>query len=683
MRLTVSIFLAFFLVLSACAPGGRNAPIATGLGPKITSGQDLSEDSLTPAPPALISNNGAPYTVGGDARVTKEIQTERPDPQAPLTPVQEKELVFADSLDDFRLFRHDNDPKKPVQFGKKTFDFWLQIKTEGDRHIAVHFSGNLRASGNSLEFADVKSNKIDYSLEGRITDGKDSSIGLFEVRFQDHRAKIFYRAYRAKLTVSTRQSQDWSQVQDLKQKVDRLKKDADDKVIYAWGQNMVVAGLTVGASRFHYDILPSQKTAGDDWAFFSFEGVSVRQGVVPSEPATVTKNKKGDIEKVQLQGDAEDEDSRIFSMTLRNKKTDKSVEVMVQIEREGEVSEMTLPPSGQQPAPTSPPAANRDDDAPASMDDDWQLPDSPGPVISNTPPPSTTTPKPSTTKSAPRPVPRPQVSTPASYLGIGSKAYFFTNYGNANLPLTKRAIDQFEKNYNVRQVQNAIAILERRNSKLNRWFYYASPFVDMIQSIAEAYDVPPAFAFLIVNESEYFSGPFSRNGRHYPAYSFLNPSGSSAIGPFQIVTGTATSNGIAAEKNRPGQAVSHRDERNYFAPSACGAALYIGKNMRMFPNDAALGVMAYFQGEGTVKGLVTKIRNYEDYSMGYAIIARHHMIKNEAIDYVARFLASYFVGGDYKKYGFSTSNMSLPSNAVPASIRSPRCRAAVAKIQTS
>lgn len=650
------------------------------------NGHSVSESPVQEddVPVLRSSKTAAPYTTAADARVTETVRQQAPKPNAAWTPEQKQELLFSESLQDYQFFRYDDYKSKQVKrFGKQSFDFNVLVKDTDGHTFAVHFNGNLKQNGNSFELIDVQTDHPEYSLEGRLTDGKDTSIGNFKLKNQGRQVMIFLRSYKTKMEVHTRSSVDLSASPELKAKIERFKQETEKKNVYAWATNMVSAGVTVGVSRFHYDILkivdPGKKDDINHAPLFSFDGESVQTQDIDGAPATV-QSTKGDISDVKLRGDAQDDDSRVFSMKVKDSKG-QTADVMIEFDRDSDAPEMALGQPAKPVTPTPPPALTPDEsDPPASMDDDWVLPDSFGTPVNSEPAvplrpsqpkpsaPSRSTPPPKTKPVAP--APRPTVNTPAHYRGIGQNAYFFTDYGNSSLPRTKHAIDDFEKNFDVPQVQQQFAIYKRSRGRMSRWFDYATPFIPLIESIAKTYDVPPAFVFLTVRESSYFSGPIRIHGKSYPAYSWANPSTTSAVGPFQIEVAASHDCNLGL------------GERNYFAPSACGAACYLGNQMRLFPSDYALGILAYYQGAGVKNKILAKARYYNDFSFGYASIARHHMLGADPIQYVAEVLAAYFVSGDYRAYGFSReanpqSLAEIPSALPKGSIRSQKCESAI------
>ncbi len=417
-------------------------------------------------------------------------------------------------------------------------------------------------------------------------------------------------------------------------------------------------------------------------------------------------------------------------MQLKEPQGEASTELMMEVERDVAAPEKLLPmepekpsttPSGEEPPPVmeepaspnmpsvpnepiapeqpetpAPPAQNEEpitplpDEPSVAQPPQAHLPPPPAvPPAQPHQPPSHEAPK-RPSKPAPRPAPtRPpgdNLNIPRGLIGVTANAFFNTRYGDPRLPLTKLTIDHMEKNFQVRQVQDAIKEYKKggkRRAKMANYYIYGNPFVELIDAVAETYDVPPAFAFLLMVESEYFNV-----GRETPPYSFTTPSTTTAGGPFQLIYGTARTNGMAVLQNAIGQRPRGNDERNFFFSSACGAANYLSKNINLFKaGDATLGFMAYFQGEGNIENVVARVKRLgHDFSFSFEKIARNHMVRAHVITYVARILAAYFVSGDYRSYGFSLqgARTTLPANAVPSfTIRSDKCRMALGKLHLS
>lgn len=700
MRAKLSILLVPLMALSACAPGGSDSS---------NDGRSVSEPTVQEDDvPVLRNSTGAEYTVGADPRVKEAVREQAPKPNVPMTPKQKQELLFSESLQDYQFFRYDDYKSKQIKrFGKQSFDFWVLIKASDGHNFKVHFNGNLAPDGNSLKLNNVQTDYHEYSLEGRVTDGKDSSIGQFTLRNQGRQVTIFLRSYKAKMSVHTQLSKEGTYSKELRDIIGQLKATGEQKTTNTWWvTNMVSAGVTIGVSRFQYELLqiiaPGAKQPPPPPPLTSFAGDSVNTSNIDGAPVSV-QNAKGDIQEIQLRGDAATDDSRMFSVKIKDSKGE-TADVMLEFERDSDAPELLLQPSGgaQTPvkpvAPPTPPPALLPD-PPASLDEDWVLPDSfvIGAPDSSTPPaplqpapakpPVTPKPPAVPTRPAPpnqpvqpapkptQPAPRPNVTSPSGYRGIGKNAFFFTDYGNPALPRTKKAIDDFERNFDVPQVQEQFALYKRTSGKMNRWFEYAAPFAPMVEAIAKAYDMPPAYVFLIVRESSlYFAGKIKSRGRSLGPYYWDNPTSTSARGPFQIEVAAATECRLGL------------DERNYFAPSACGAACYLGNQMKYFPSDYTLGILAYYQGAGVKAKILAKARYYSDFSLGYAKIARNNMLDKDPLQYVAEVLAAYFVAGDFRSYGFVTGTVSTPLSQIPSAfssgaIRSSKCEAVISQIR--
>lgn len=697
MRSKLPILLIPLLILSACAPGGSDS---SGDGRSVSE-PAAQEDDV----PVLRNSTGAEYTVGADPRVRETVRAQAPQSNVPWTPTQKQDLLFSESLQDYQFFRYDDyKSKKITRFGKQSFDFFVLIKANDGHNFKVQFNGNLVAEGNSLKLTNVQTDYKEYSLEGRVTDGKEASIGQFTLRNQGRQVVIFLRSYKAKMSVHTQLSKEGTYSKEIKKIIRQLKATGTEKTANTWWvTNMISAGVTVGVSRFQYEYLqfvtPGSKKPPMPAPLTSFAGDSVNTSDIDGAPVSV-QNAKGDIQEVQLRGDAATDDSRMFSVKIKDSKGH-TADVMLEFERDSDAPELLLQPSGSSPTPSKPvapptPPPSLLPDPPASLDEDWVLPDSflpDAPAVPNAPAVTQPAPQPKTqvkpTQPArpaapaqpavqPKPVPqpaRPAVNSPAGYRGIGKNAFFFTDYGNPSLPRTKKAIDDFEKNFDVPQVQEQFALYKRTSGKMNRWFEYAEPFVPMVESIAKAYDMPPAFVFLIVRESSmYFAGKIRSRGRSLGPYYWDNPTSTSARGPFQMENGAAKDCNVAP------------DERNYFASSACGAACYLGNQMKIFPSDYSLGILAYYQGAGVKAKILAKASYYSDFSLGFAKIARNNMLGKDPIQYVAEVLAAYFVAGDFRSYGFKTGTQSLSlsqiSSALPSgAIRSSKCEAVISRFR--
>lgn len=260
---------------------------------------------------------------------------------------------------------------------------------------------------------------------------------------------------------------------------------------------------------------------------------------------------------------------------------------------------------------------------------------------------------------------------------------------------TKKMVRDFERNRNLKGVKKMIAHYQGRGrSQLENFYRYANPFRRIIEAVANAYDVSSAFAYLTVLESKYFYG-----GK----YEVQKASGSSALGPFQLIDGTARNNGLQIGGGKS-------DERRFFVPSSCGAANYIGKMVDIFDDgDSTLAILAYNQGEGGAAAAIYCAYNQDvsnreactkkinrsfggkdyqrfmklakKYNYTYAEMERTSAGLTKAMrEYVNKKLAVYFISTSMQDYGFSipqNARASLPKNGtvMPASgiIKDQKC----------
>jgi hypothetical protein len=223
--------------------------------------------------------------------------------------------------------------------------------------------------------------------------------------------------------------------------------------------------------------------------------------------------------------------------------------------------------------------------------------------------------------------------------------------------------------------------------------------------VGAGYDVSPAYAYVTVIESPYFTGGEYKIRR--PVNRKTGQLLSSALGPFQLLEKTALAQGMritALWKNDHNHADDDQDERNYFVTSACGAASYMTKLVDLFSSsDTTLAILAYKEGEGGAAAAMycTRTRNQscidrinhgmsgkeygrymsyaKKYNYTYAEMDRASMsIPPRMRDYVRNKLAAYFIAGDMRRYGFTTYTRSAPSRhktvKPPYEIQDARCR---------
>lgn len=216
------------------------------------------------------------------------------------------------------------------------------------------------------------------------------------------------------------------------------------------------------------------------------------------------------------------------------------------------------------------------------------------------------------------------------------------------------------------------------HTDLAAFYRNANPFRAMIETIGRAYDVSPAFAYVTVIESPYFTG-----GR----YKITSETKSSAVGPFQILKDTADTVGM------------RREERRYFAPSACGAARYFSTLVNQFwSGDTTVSILGYYQGDGGAARAIACTYSNRDmcygknwsryktlaknYNFTYAQIASVAAIPKDQLDYVNKKLAIYFISENIAEHGFNANDVkgALPTNGTvfpTAPINDALCRQAV------
>ncbi len=276
----------------------------------------------------------------------------------------------------------------------------------------------------------------------------------------------------------------------------------------------------------------------------SFKGPSLRTGEAIHE----TEELSGAPTKIQLVGNAEEGAGRMFQVTMQDPQTKKSNEVMLDVE-------MDTPSSTQTPQPPAEQAEEAD-----TFED--QPPTSPAPE-----------PKVQEPKTPAKPS-QPAVDLPSgkSFLRIST-----------SLPRTKKMTADFARNRNLPAFKRFMDGFMRGGMRndLQRFYMSANPFRRILEKIGQAFDVSPAFAYLTVVESAYFTGgKYVIQGRE-----------NAALGPFQFLPNTAREMNLVV--GGPG------DERRFFVPSACAGAKYTRKLVDKFDDsDATVAILAYYQGDG-------------------------------------------------------------------------------------
>lgn len=595
------------------------------------------------------TNEGKSYVVGKEDRLQEEkfrLVPNLPVEGTPikLTPEEETKVKFHQTLKEFRLLRYSNESDSPTRLGKDRYTFEILLETSNGSNKLLNFAGHFKKSGNQLEFSDSSKDDANYTLKGSIEDVQNRVTGKMTLHFNNESATILYTAYEAQLNVRTPKDKNLREHINLSKKIETLKKNTK-----AWVNNFAVP---YGVATFDIAIIKRRSANHSDQtghtqdidSLLQFSGRSVETDVenAKDEQVAIAKDSKDqDLESISLVGNAEGEDSKIFSAVLKDDKGE-STEILIDIEREKTQEEIKEEKVKEE-----------------KLREDFLF----DPIFN------------SGGEDLPTPTPRPDIEdeTPnrssekprQSSLGNNEKSYMYVRTGTHAL----KVIKDFEKNFSLPGVQNQIRKIKNSSAQINKlknFFKYANPFRGMIESVAHAYDVPPQYAYVTLIESRYFYG-----GK----YQIEVAKTTTATGPFQFVIATARSLGMKVDQRQSsGRLPSKSDERRYFAPSACAAAKYFRNNIkRYFSKDATLAITAYYQGEGRVGGYARK------YGYTYAELSRHNI---KGISYTDQKLATYFLAGKYTGSKFdvdSRSSKSLPSNTVFPSqtIKDSTCRNAV------
>lgn len=598
------------------------------------------------------TSDGKNYVVGKEDRLQEakfEVVPNLPVEGTPIkmTPEEEKKVKFHQTLKEFRLLRYSNNSDSPVRLGQDRYTFEILLETGPGSNKLLNFSGHLKKSGNKLEFSNTSQNDSEYSLEGSLEDNENRVTGKMTLRFNNESATVLYSAYEAQLNVRTPKDKNLEEHVNLSKKIEALKNNTK-----AWVNNFSVpygvATFDVAIIKIHSvkEDTPKKTDQETDQPDISsllhFSGRSVETDVenVEEEKVSLAKDSKDqDLESISLVGNAEGEDSKIFAAVLKDDKGE-NTEILIDVEREKTEEEIKEEKKKEE-----------------KLREDFLF----DPIFN------------SSGEDLPTPTPRPNIEEETrnsekpsqSSLGNNEKSYMYARSGSNALKIIK----DFEKNFSLSGVQNQINKIKNSSAEVNKlkaFFKHANPFRGMIESVAQAYGVPPQYAYVTLIESRYFYGG---------NYKIEVAPTTTATGPFQFVIATARGLGMRVDgRQNKGAMPSKSDERRYFAPSACAAAKYFRNNIKnYFSKDATLAITAYYQGEGKVGGYARR------YGYTYAELSKHNI---RGIRYTDKKLATYFLAGKYTGSKFdvdSQSSKTLPSSTVfPAqSIKDSTCKNAV------
>ncbi len=639
MRHSRTFIVILALIVAACGrTGGQGRrtglPASTGFYDQETGVDYVSQDPRVEKALAEDDPAAQPPAAGG--------HTVNPPSTAALTPA---DLPLREMLKEFEISRFDEGAATPSRFGSKKFRVKFFMKKGTGR--SVEFTGEFGGSKPNLT---VAAEADGYQLTGFINDLPQQSKGEFRLTKGNDSARVFYWAYRANLRVREDRTQTVVAGSSLDQQLRSLRENT-----FGWVHNWTVVR---GRAFYMVDIVRvhSAGQAGGgfpDGTFFSFKGESGRTGDQVHNADILG----GGAQSVQLVGNSEQGAERSFAVTLSDSSSKELNEVMIDIDLD----------EGSSPGIT---------------------PDDPPPVVHG-PPPSTdggTTP----------PTDGGGFVGPGPADGGGSQGGGQEQppiiAGDAYLQIdmtktrTAKIINDFNRNRNLEGVKAKIREYQGGGrGGLTKFFKYANPFRRIMEIVGATFDVSPAFAYLTVVESAYFTGgnyvierPKRRDG------SLI----SSALGPFQILEGTAKGNIMGMHvthlwKNDPNSGDNSQDERKYFVPSACGAARYMKYLVGLFDDsDTTLSILGYFQGEGGAaaaifcafdssvtdrNACVRRINNgysgadygrfmrlAKNYNYTYAEMERRSAGLTQAMkNYVNGKLAVYFIANDMKSFAFS------------------------------
>lgn len=668
MSLKPWIFASLLIVLSACANSHQEQE--GGLLPGSTGGFDA---------------DGTDYVHNGDFRVDEALRKFTADNRAPHSPLAKR-------LKEFEINRFKAGEKEPTRLGDDRFILKVFFK---DR-ATVEFQGRFTQKGSTLL---VDADRDGFHLNGQFDDSDHESLGQFTLNDKDgNKAVIFYKAYKASLNVRENRSAPVLAGSAAEAQMKSFKSGS-----FAWVHNWTVLS---GVSVYLVDIV---KTVGGGKAatppiYFAFKGESKRTGLTDHPVTSLNSPVKEDV---KLVGNGEGTGSRMFEFTIPDDKDDKKAgQFILEVEDEkpdqAPVDPNDVPmifgPADDPNLVTDIPKSKPQPEAPAPQNGSQPLP--PAEPVQPLPPQEEIHEVPATGgASNTSPSFSGQFAPPEtspSVLNL-SGAYFKIDLSQ---PRSARMIRDYNQNVNSSSTNKFIAKFQRaQRVDMQNFLNHANPFRGMIESIGHTYDVAPAFAYLTVVESGYFTGnrPYQIQGN----------GSSSAVGPFQLLVAMAKEMGTRVTGGA-------NDERRYFAPSACTAAKYTRKMVDKFRSgDATLAVLGYNQGDGGAAaaiycaygssgnhagcasrinhgftgrdyGRFLKLANNYDYK--FIEMERMGALPQHMRDYVGKYLAVYFIANNMSRYGFKISAnapKNLPTNGTvyPASaILDSKCETATRAI---
>jgi hypothetical protein len=657
-RMRALILITLSLALSSCADsrdpseGSENTAVFHAKG---------TTDYVNPEGKAYVTNGYQPMEEALRDDPKPEDSTKSVTPSQPVVkPAAPTGNELRVRLKEFQISRFAANEFKPSRFGDHRVKIIVFFRNEEP----VEFNGPLAGANGKWTITLANSH---YTLGGKFTDTVpqkiDGDLTLVDTKTKDS-AHILYNAYKAKLTVREDRTKKIAQGSVIDQQLKTLRDHT-----FGWVHNWMV----VRGPAFYLVDIVKQVDDTNQTAFaapiIAFKGESLQTGDEDHPAESLTPKVSSNI---SLVGNSQTSRRRWFQTEFQDPQSKETNDVILDVQGERE-------PKPSVGAGTTPPSKGQDlnddsddddlDDTPLDTPD-WssltpqpptssvtpsnpaQRPTQP-PARPITPTPSTGTGRPAPTQPSPE---QPALIPGTSYLKI-----------DLSLPRTSRMSRDFARN---RKLPGVVSWMTQYSST-NNWhhtdlaaFYRnANPFRAIIETIGRAYDVSPSFAYLTVIESPYFTGG---------QYKISAETKSTAVGPFQLLQGTAQGLGMISS--------GANDERRFFAPSACGAARYIaGLVNQFYDSDTTVSILGYYQGDGGAARAIACTyadrsmcfgKNYsrykqlsKNYNYSYAEIATVAAIPKDQLDYVNKKLAIYFISEDITKYSFSTGGAArLPTN---------------------
>lgn len=699
MRAVTLFILVWAVVISACAPkNGRGHRISGLQGTTggsdasgqeyVTNGDKRMEDALEqPDPePELPEEKPEPKAAAADPKKAVPAKTEPAKTDAPKAPEPKKQTQIGASgmkasLKQFEISRFNKGDDNAVRDGHDN----ISIKLIFDGRPSIVFKGPLQGAQPKYTFKIVQSG---HTLSGELTDVYNASQSLVQtegtLQLTDHAtretARILYFAFKAQLNLREDADKKIASGSKLQQTIKDLGTDT-----FGWVNNWNVVR---GASFYLVDIvkiLQADQKATTQKAALSFKGASMRTGEDEYETEVVGQSPG----EMKLVGNGEEEPVRMFSLRTQDPETKEDVTYMLDVAPDKEVRPVTRP---SQQAQTTP-----------ETDEE---PENPETEDTSTQRQAPSQPQTQTDQKQADQLQQAQVEQP-----ISSKSFLRIN--NAQ-PRTKKMTEDFANNRNLSGVKHYIELYSRGNyrNSLQNFFTYSNPFRRVMEAVGQAFDVSPAYAYLTVVESPYFTGGHYKIIR--PIYTKGPKKGqrmSSALGPFQLLLDTAAKKPVSMHV---GNGEGADDERRFFVPSACGAAKYVRQLVDIFDErDSTVAILGYFQGQGGAAAAIycsfsTEISNRKacaerintnfsgkdydrflrlarNFKYSYAQMDRAAAIPKHMREYVNKKLAVYFIANDFQKYGFDVSRAAntIPDNGTisPARMKDSQCEDAVRAIK--